>query len=101
MYADKERDAAFALCEQALAADPNNVRALSWLSFKFWLPVGVGRSADPKADLKRADELASQALALDPNYPVAHFDKANILLYQGRLDEAIAENERTLALDPT
>jgi adenylate cyclase len=99
-YAEKEPDAGFALCEQALAADPNNVRALSWLSFKFWIPVGAGRSANRMADLKRADELASQALALDPNYAVAHFDKANILLYQGRLDQAIAENERTLALDP-
>ena len=66
-YIGKEADAGYALCEQALAIDPNNVRALSWLSVKFCLPVGLGISADPKADLKRADELASQALALDPN----------------------------------
>ena len=50
----KEADAGFRLCEQALAVDPNNVLALSILSIKYWLPVALGRSADPKADLKRA-----------------------------------------------
>ena len=59
--------------------DPNNVRALSVLSVKFLLPVAFGRSADPKADLKRADELVSQALALDPNCACAHVKKALIL----------------------
>ena len=29
-------------------ADPNNVRALSLLSLKFWFPVAFGRSADPE-----------------------------------------------------
>ncbi len=42
----------------------------------------------------------SKALALDPNYAAAHVRKAWILRVQGRLDEAIAEDERALALDP-
>jgi adenylate cyclase len=95
-----EADAGYRLCEQALATDPNNLRALSMLSVKFYLPVAFGRSADPKTDLGRADELVSKALALDPDYAIAHFDKAQILTFQGRLDEAIAENERALSLDP-
>ena len=66
-YIGKEADAAYALCERALAIDPNNDRALGFLSVKYYLPVGMGESADPKADLKRADELASRALALNPN----------------------------------
>ena len=61
----------------------------------------IGRSADPKDDLKRADELASKVLALDPNYAIAHYDKAEILSSQGRHEESIAEAERALALDPT
>jgi class 3 adenylate cyclase/TolB-like protein len=94
-------DTGFRLCEQALAIDPNNARALAWLSQKFYWLVTTSHSADPKADLKRADELASQALALDPNYAFAHYDKARILNAQGRIDESIAEAERALALDPT
>ena len=57
-----------ALCEQALAIDPNNVLALLMLGIKSWMPAALGLSADPKGDLKRADELESTALALDPDW---------------------------------
>ena len=65
---DKEAEAGYRLCEQALGVDPNNVIALDMLTVKFYLPVMLGRSTDPEADLKRADELVSRALALDANY---------------------------------
>jgi tetratricopeptide (TPR) repeat protein len=99
-YLGKEADAGYRLCEQALAADPNNARALAWLSAKFVYLVNFGRSADREGDLKRGDELVSQALALDPNYARAHSFRGGILRGEGRLDEAIAEHERALALDP-
>ena len=70
-YVGKEADAAFPLCEQALTADPNNVRALTFLAVKFFLPVELGSSADPKGDLKRADDLVSKALAHEPQNDVA------------------------------
>jgi TolB-like protein/class 3 adenylate cyclase len=90
----------YRFCEQALAADPNNVRALTWLSGKFMFPVIWGLSVDPTGDLKRADELTSKALALDPNYARAHFVKAYIFTAQRRLDESIEEYQRSLDLDP-
>ena len=99
-FVGKEADAGYLLCEQALRVDPNNVRALWVLSMKFHVPVAMGMSADPKADLKRADELLSQALALDPTNASAHNAKAWVLNEQGRFEEAIAERERALALDP-
>ena len=100
-YIGKEADAGYRLCEQALAIDPNNVRALTWLSVKSLCPVARGRSVDPKGDLKRADELVSKALALDPNYRQgSRLEGLAYFATQGRLDEAIAENERALALDP-
>ena len=97
----KEADAAYALCEQALAIDPNNVRALMALGVKFWLPAALGLSSDPKGDLERADELESKALALDPDWTWAHDVKGGILRAQGRDEEAVAEYERALALDPS
>jgi tetratricopeptide (TPR) repeat protein len=60
----------------------------------------MGTSADPKADIRRADELISQALALDPTSAAAHGVKGWILFDQGRFEEAIPERERALALDP-
>jgi adenylate cyclase len=97
----KEADAALALCEQALAIDPNNVRALLGLAYKFWTRAAFGVSGDPKADLKQADELASKALALDPDNAWVHGTKGYILQNEGRTVESVPEFERALALDPS
>jgi TolB-like protein len=97
----KEADAGYPLCEQALRVDPNNVRALWVLANRFQQAVNMGTSADPKADIKRADELLSQAPALDPTNASAHNTKAWSLRDQGRIEEAVAEREHALMLDPT
>jgi adenylate cyclase len=99
-YIGKDADVGYRLCEEALDVDPNNVRGLSQLSVKFYLRVAYGQSADPKADLKRAEDLLSQALALDPNYAFAHMAKSFLLFNQARYDESMVEAETTLALDP-
>jgi adenylate cyclase len=100
-FIGKEADAAFALCEQALAIDPNNVRALTVLGNKFWVPAALGLSGDPKGDRERADELESKALALDPDFAWAHGTKGWILQNQRRTEESVPEFERALALDPS
>jgi adenylate cyclase len=92
----KEAEAGFPLCEKALALDPNNVGALALLTIKYRLGIGL-----PERDLQRADELVSQALALDPNSAFAHQEKAWVLLDQGRADQAMSEAERALSLNPT
>ena len=100
-FIGKEADAAYALCQQALAIDPNNVRALMALGAKFFVPVAIGVSGDPKGDLERADQLELKALALDPDWTWPHALKDLILRTQGRAEEAVAEHERALALDPS
>jgi adenylate cyclase len=99
-YFGKEADAAYTLCEQALALDPKNVRALNALTAKFLLPAALGLSADLKGDLGRADELVSRSLAADPDSAWAHDLRGLVRLTQMRNDEAVAEYERALALDP-
>jgi adenylate cyclase len=100
-YLGKEAEAGFRLCEQALAIDPNNAEASGILAVKFAYPVLFGLSADPKADLKRGDELNTKALALDPNSAGAHQFRGIIRHVQGRIDESITEAERALVLDPS
>jgi adenylate cyclase len=97
----KEADAAYALCEQALAIDPNNVSALMGSAEKFFMLAALGGSRDPKGDLERADELDSKARALDPDWSWNHDLKGMILRFQARYPEAVAEHERALALDPS
>jgi len=97
----KEAEAAYALSEQALAIDPNNVRALLGLGQKFFMLAALGGSSDPKGDFQRADELASKARALDPDWSWNRLLKGDILRFQGHYPEAVAEFERALALDPS
>ncbi len=97
----KDGEAAFALCKQALALDPNNVRALLGFSFQLWLPEALGLSTDPKGDLEKADQFDAKALALDPDLAWAHSTKGWILQNQGRPEESVPEFERALALDPS
>ena len=82
-FVGKEADAAYALCEQALAIDPNNVRGLMVLGGKFLALWQAGLSSDPKGDLERAYELEFKALALDPDWTWPHSLKGNILRFQG------------------
>jgi adenylate cyclase len=92
---------ATSLCEQALQADDRNDFAMSTVSLKYSIRVVSAQSSDPKGDLQKADELASRALALDPNDGHAHFAKSYVLLGQKRTEEAIFEGERSLALNPS
>ncbi|MDI3561836.1 adenylate/guanylate cyclase domain-containing protein [Bradyrhizobium sp. Arg816] len=96
-----ERDSAFGLCEQALEIDPQNVRALSHLTFKFTQRYFLLAAPDIQAAARRADELASLAVKIDPGYHMAHVAKGDALLVAGRYREAIDSYERALMLVPS
>jgi TolB-like protein/class 3 adenylate cyclase/Tfp pilus assembly protein PilF len=96
-----EFTAAFDLCDRALHIDNSNVFALTGMTMRHILPVVEAQSSDPQADIGRADELVSRALAIDPNYYFAHFAKAYVLMAQGHTQEAVVEGERSLALNPS
>jgi adenylate cyclase len=96
-----EWEAALGSCEHALQMDSRNVIALSLMTFKYILPVVKIQSSDPKAAIRQADEFASRALAMDPNYYWAHAAKATVLLAQKRPEPGIAELEQSLALNPS
>jgi adenylate cyclase len=97
----EEAEAAFQLCEQALANDPNNVRALSILADKFATRVTGLQSTDREADTRRAEDLASRALARDPSSYHAHHAMARVLVAQKRGEEALIEAECGLRLNPS
>jgi adenylate cyclase len=68
------------------------------MTFKYILPVVKIQSTDPTVAIRQADEFASRALAIDPNYYWAHADKTTVPLAQKRPDATIAELKRSLAV---
>ena len=99
--AEPRRVEAFSLCERALQIDSKNVIALVNTARKYISPVINSQSTDPLADIQRADELVTRALAIDPNFYTAHVVKAYVLIAQKRTEEAIVEAERGLVLNPS
>jgi adenylate cyclase len=96
----RESEGGFELCERALAIDANNVRALGILAERTTTRVTGMQSIDRDADIKRSDELATRALAIDPNSYHGHHAKARVLVAQKRADQALIEAERSLRLNP-
>jgi tetratricopeptide (TPR) repeat protein len=51
-------------------------------------------------DWAGAEKELQRAIELNPGYPTAHQWYSHLLVYQGRVEEALAAVERTLELDP-
>jgi adenylate cyclase len=88
-------------CKRALQIDSRNALALTLTAITTVLPVTTAQSDNPAAATKLADELASRALTIDPNFYAAHIAKAWVLMAEGRNEEAIVEAERCLTLNPS
>jgi TolB-like protein/DNA-binding winged helix-turn-helix (wHTH) protein/Flp pilus assembly protein TadD len=85
---------------KALQLDGRDRQALTGLADALTSAAGDGFSDTPKDDLRRANDLISSALAIDPNYYYAHHIRGNILRVQKQYDEAMAEYETVIALNP-
>jgi len=87
------------LYEKAIALDPQYADAYAWLSYTYWREWVSRVSTDPQT-LERALTLVHQALALDDSLPIAHSLLGYVQAQQQQYDQAIAEEERAIALDP-
>jgi len=86
--------------QEAIKLDPRFGEAYALLGFSYWNDVWNGWSPAPQADLQRAAELAHKGLALDDSNSSA----LALLSYgdwiQRRFDQAVAEGERAVAINP-
>jgi adenylate cyclase len=88
-------------CRRALQLDSGNAPALGLMAVATIYPVIMAQSDNPKDAIRLADELASRALAAEPNFAGAHLAKAWVLMAEGRHEEAVVEAEKSLALNPS
>ncbi|MET0745594.1 MAG: winged helix-turn-helix domain-containing protein [Microvirga sp.] len=90
--------------DRALLVDPSKASALAGAAYAI---VAENIRATPqsrdlanRAELRQADELATRAVALAPDWPRAWFCRGYVRQCQRRFDAALTAFERALALDP-
>ncbi len=98
-YAQESNVQARQMYEKALTLDPQYAEAYAWLSWAYYFEWVFFWNTDPQT-LERAFELAQQAIALDDSLPRAHSALGYVYMEKQRYDQAIAEGERAIALDP-
>jgi tetratricopeptide (TPR) repeat protein len=116
---------ALAYLESAVAEDPGNIRAFLYLGVSYQQlkrldeAIVVYRQALPKAgqdtaliafnlgniyyarnNIPQAEEFYTQSLAANPSYASAYLNRANARLSRQALQEAIADYESYLSLEP-
>jgi adenylate cyclase len=98
-FSKKGNDQSRQLWEKAVALDPEYAEAYAQLGRTYLFEWAYHWSADPQTP-KRAFELARKALALDDSLPMAHSRLGMLYALQQQHDQAIAEGEQAIALDP-
>lgn len=88
------------LFEDATQLDPKYADAYALLAWTYSMAVSMKWTRNPKADLAKASELVQQALALDDSNLLALALTSRDDRLEGRLDEAVADGERAVALAP-
>jgi adenylate cyclase len=98
-YSRENQAEQISLFEQALALDPQSVEAQIRLANALVRRVLSGMTGEATGDLRRAEGLVGQALAVKPRSAYGHFVKGFVLHAQNRWQEAVPEFETALALD--
>jgi TolB-like protein len=87
------------LLEQAIAIDPDYAHALAVLAASHVLGTNMGWE-EGAISVPMAERAALAAIRADSADPWAHLGLAGVYVYQGRLQEALAEFEQALSLNP-
>jgi adenylate cyclase len=98
---EKESNAqARELLLKAIELDPKYARATAYLGYTHLLDARFGWVKDRAQSFRMAEELARRAVAIDDRTYLGHALLARIYLQKRLFDQAIAEAERTLEVEP-
>jgi len=85
--------------EKAFELDPEFASVYAFLGLSHWMEWSLGWSQDPQS-LERAFELAQRAIALNYSLPEAHRTLGEVYLWKKQHEQAIAEYETSVYLNP-
>jgi adenylate cyclase len=86
--------------EEAIALDPEYAMAYALLGWTHLMDVLFGWSKSPDSSIEQIFKLAQKALALDDSLGDGHNLLGRIYLFKRQYEKAIAEGERSVALEP-
>lgn len=87
--------------EEALAVDPGSARAWTGLALSHLSDIQTRQTTDPARQAALAAEALQRAMAIDPDYSVAHYAMGHLRIVQEDPMGALASYERALALNPS
>jgi len=87
-------------CEKALELDPDYAGAMTLLALVHVFEVRMGWSDNAAAAIKQALDLLKKASKINDKLPGVHGTFGQIYLLQQKYEMAIAEGEKSIALDP-
>jgi adenylate cyclase len=90
-----------ALLRRAIQLDPNYAAAYAALAETYHVAVSWGWAESPAAFLSRAEEMANKALSLNDSEVRAHIVLGRIHIFYNRYEQAKAEIDRALAINPS
>jgi adenylate cyclase len=88
------------LAKDAIALDPNYPAPYQLLGWTYYFDNHLGWSKSPRESLDLAFEAAQKAIALNDLYAPAHGLMGTIYMKQRQYEQAIAECERAIELEP-
>ena len=89
-----------AFLRHAIQLDPNYAAAYAGLADSYHIAVSMGWAESPTESLGRAEEMANKALSIDDSDVRAHIILGRIHIFYHRYEQAMAELDRALAINP-
>jgi adenylate cyclase len=92
--------AARPLLEEVIELDPSWAAGYTALCGVYVVDIAMGWSKNPVESLHKAYEMANKAISLDDSLDSPHYILGLVYTLSGRYDDAIAEGERAIVLNP-